>query len=145
MANVSADTSNRRYSLTKRLKEEPMKKSLVIVSLIAASTLSACVVAPAPRPYYGDRVMVAPPAPRVEYVGPPPVVGHIWIDGFWNWTGSRHEWVPGRWEAPRPGYRWVPHRWENNGDHWRQSGGQWEEHREHDHEREHEHDHRDWR
>lgn len=71
-------------------------------------------------------VRVAPPPPYVEYVGAPPVVGHVWITGNWNWGGSRYVWVPGRWEAPRPGYQWVPHRWERDGDRWRQSGGRWE-------------------
>lgn len=123
-----------------------MKVNLLIASLLAVSTLSACVVAPVPsHPYYAERVMVAPPPPRVEYVGAPPVVGHIWIDGFWNWTGNRHEWVPGRWEAPRPGYGWVPHRWERDGEHWRQSGGHWEERREQEHEYRERREHRDWR
>lgn len=71
-------------------------------------------------------VRVAPPPPYVEYVGAPPVVGHIWIGGNWNWGGTRYVWVPGRWEAPRPGYQWVPHRWERDGDRWHQSGGRWE-------------------
>jgi hypothetical protein len=121
-----------------------MKTSFVLASLVVAASLFGCVVAPVPvaRPYYGEPVMMAPPPPRVEYVGPPPVLGQIWIDGFWNWTGNGHYWVPGRWEAPRPGYYWAPHRWERDGDHWRQSGGHWERH----HEREHEqHEHRDWR
>lgn len=96
---------------------------------VLALTLSACVVAPVPPyggGYYGDPVMVAPPAPRVEYYGAPPVVGQIWINGFWNWNGRGHVWVPGRWEAPRPGYMWVPHRWERDGRGWRQSGGHWQ-------------------
>ncbi len=121
-----------------------MKTSFALASLLAAATLSGCVVVPMPagRPYYGAPVMVAPPPPRVEYVGPPPMLGQIWIGGYWNWTGQRHYWVPGRWEAARPGYQWAPHRWERDGDHWRQSGGHWEEHRrsEHDH-----HEQRDWR
>lgn len=116
----------------------------VAIGVLAALTLSACVVAPAGRPYVAyDRqpVYVAPPPPRVEYVGVPPAAGQIWIQGFWNWAGDRHQWVPGHWENPRPGYRWVPHTWERDGDRWHQDGGRWEEHGDHDH---HERDRRNW-
>lgn len=115
-----------------------MRIKLSLYALLMAAGLSGCVVAPAPvhRPYYAEPVVVAPPPPRVEYYGAPPVTGQIWIGGFWNWVGNRHEWVSGHWEAPRPGYRWVPHRWAPEGDRWRMQGGHWEEHREHP---------RDWR
>ncbi len=106
-----------------------MKTRLALAALGALTlTLSACVVAPVPPPraYYGDPVMVAPPPPRTEYYGVPPVVGHIWLSGFWNWNGHAHVWVPGRWEAPRTGHYWVPHRWEHDGRHWRQHGGHWQ-------------------
>lgn len=124
--------------------ESTMKSKLVLASLIVITGLSACVVAPAPRAYYREPVLVAPPAPRVEYYGAPPVVGHVWIGGFWNWTGQRHEWVPGHWEAPRPGQVWVPHRWDNNGNRWNLQGGHWETGRR-DHDRDHDHDRRDRR
>jgi hypothetical protein len=108
-----------------------MKHALLISLTAAAAVLGGCVVAPAPygRPYYREPVIVAPPPPRVEYPGPPPVTGYIWIGGNWNWVGNRHEWAPGHWEAPRPGYNWVPRNWERDGDRWRQSGGRWEEDR----------------
>lgn len=98
-----------------------MKTKLALA--IAVLVSNACVVAPTP---YDAVVTVAPPPPRVEYQGYPPVVGYVWIGGYWLWTGRRHEWVPGRWEAPRPGYRWVPHRWERDGDRWRPHEGRWE-------------------
>ncbi len=121
-----------------------MKTRFLILPLaVATAVLAGCVVAPAPRPYYGEAVVVAPPPPRVEVVGPPPVAGYLWIDGFWSWRGSRHEWVPGRWEAPRPGYYWAPHRWERDGDRWREQGGRWEEDRGHG--RDHDRDRRGWR
>jgi len=89
--------------------------------------LVGCVVAPA-QPYYGsDVVYAAPPPPYAEYIGPPPVVGQIWINGYWNWVGGRHAWVGGHWEAPpRPGYRWVPHRWQQDGRGWRMHQGHWD-------------------
>lgn len=123
-------------------------KKTIFVAVLATAAMSACVVAPVSggHPYYAQPVMVAPPPPRVEYVGPPPVEGQIWISGFWNWSGNRHEWVPGRWESPRPGHAWVPHRWEQDGERWRLNGGHWEERRGNDRERRDEHrEHHDWR
>ena len=115
-----------RYALTNLEREECAmnKKMRIVLSLAAASLLSACVVTPGP--VYREPVYVEPPPPRVEYPGYPPVVGYIWISGFWTWTGHRHEWVPGRWDAPRPGYRWVAPRWEREGNHWRQHEGRWD-------------------
>lgn len=104
-----------------------MNKKKILIALSASAILAGCVVAPPPRPYYAGPVMVAPPAPRVEYIANPPTPGHIWVSGYWAWGGQRHEWIPGHWSAPRPGYVWVPHRWEQNGDHWRQHEGHWAE------------------
>jgi hypothetical protein len=94
---------------------------------LAALGMTGCVVAPV-GPYYGGEpvVTVAPPPLQAEYVGPPPVVGYIWIGGFWNWVGGRHVWVQGHWDAPRPGYHWVPHRWEQVPNGWRHQPGRWE-------------------
>lgn len=115
---------------------------------VVSLALSGCVVAPAPmhRPYYAEPVLIAPPPPRTEYFGTPPVAGHVWIGGFWNWAGNRHEWVPGHWDAPRPGYNWAPHHWEREGDRWRLQGGRWEESRERHDRHEHEYrERREWR
>jgi hypothetical protein len=98
-------------------------------SALIAVTLGGCVVAPMPGPYYGGRVMVAPPAAQVEYYGTAPAPGYIWLGGYWNWVGGRHEWVGGHWAAPRPGYRWEPHRWEREGNGWRMRPGHWERER----------------
>lgn len=99
-----------------------------------AFLVAGCVVTPVPRYGYSDyydyheSLIVAPPPPRVEYIGPPPVTGQIWIGGYWNWVerDRRHAWVPGYWSAPRAGHRWVPHRWERRGDKWREHRGRWE-------------------
>jgi hypothetical protein len=95
--------------------------------------LAGCVVAPVGyyddygREYYGagEVVEVPPPAPRYEVIGVAPVVGHIWINGFWGWRGGRHHWVPGRWAAPRPGHHWVSPHWGRAGNGWRLNRGYW--------------------
>ena len=32
--------------------------------------------------------------------GLPPAVGYVWIDGYLNRIGHRHDWVPGYWAPP---------------------------------------------
>ena len=105
-----------------------MNRARFVATALAAATisLSGCVVAPVGQPVYGEPVMMAPPPPRVEYLGPPPTVGYVWISGAWHWRGGRYDWGPGYWAPPRHGHRWVPHRWERAGTHWQQHGGYWD-------------------
>ena len=107
------------------------KFSFATMAVLTALTLGACVVEPAHvhRHYAGAVVVVAPPPPRHEVIGVAPFAGGIWIDGYWSWTGNRHEWIAGRWETPHPGYRWVPHRWYHEHDGWHMAEGHWEPHR----------------
>lgn len=102
------------------------------LALVTAG-LAGCVVAPV-GPYYrggidadGDGYADAPPpAPQSEYVGPPPVVGYVWLGGYWGWRANRYVWIGGHWGAPPyPGYRWVPHAWSPYGNRWRQRPGYW--------------------
>ena len=60
--------------------------------------------------YYDDddgySVYDAPPTPRAAgpgygYRSACPGPNYLWIDGFWNWGGSRYAWRGGYW-APRP-------------------------------------------
>lgn len=98
------------------------------IALLLPLVLGACVVGPPGyyrNGYYGAGIFLAPPAPRVEYYGPAPNAGDIWISGYWQWTGGRYRWQRGYWSAPRPGYRWVPHRWVRGEDGWRMAGGRW--------------------
>ena len=98
-----------------------------LLAVCAAAFLSTgCVVAPVGPYPAGTVVGMAPPPPRVEVYGPPPVVGQIWIGGFWNWVGGRHVWVGGHWEAQRPGYYWHPHRWEPVAGGYRMAPGRWD-------------------
>jgi hypothetical protein len=96
-----------------------------LAGLLAGLLLAACVVAPDQRHDAGGIVMVAPPAARVEIIGAPPTAGYVWMDGYWNWVGDRHEWVPGRWVAPHPGHHWRTYRWVRQGDGWHLKPGRW--------------------
>jgi hypothetical protein len=94
--------------------------------LLLSMTLVGCVVVPDQRHYADGVVMIAPPAPRVEVVGVAPTPGYVWLGGYWNWIGDRHEWVAGHWAPPRPGHHWVAHQWVRQGDGWRMKPGHWE-------------------
>lgn len=98
----------------------------VAVAAAAASGLTACVVYPAGPHEAGIVVTVPPPPPQPEVPGSPPVVGYVWISGFWNWVGTRYVWVPGYWSPPRAGHAWVPHRWERGPNGWVPHPGYWE-------------------
>ncbi|HEY8876816.1 MAG TPA: hypothetical protein VIN03_04575 [Roseateles sp.] len=98
------------------------------LALVAAALLSACVVVPAHRGYVAGPAVVVdapPPAPYAEVVPVMPYPGAVWINGYWGWSGGRHQWVPGYYDRPRPGYRYEPHRWENRGGRWHLHAGGW--------------------
>ena len=98
---------------------------LSLCALLAVAA-AGCVVVPDQRHYVDGVVMVSPPAPREEVIGPAPVPGYVWLSGYWNWVGDRHEWVPGHWAAPRPGRHWVAPLWVRQGDGWRLKPGHWQ-------------------
>lgn len=104
----------------------------LVLAAGAALALAACVVAPYPAgPVYPTTEPVimapmAPPAPYAEVVPVAPYAGAVWISGYWNWSGGRHEWVPGRYARPAPGYHWQPRSWTpapRGG--WQLRGGGW--------------------
>jgi hypothetical protein len=96
------------------------------LGLLVSVSLAGCVVVPDQGHNPAGIVMVAPPPPRVEVIGAPPVAGYVWAGGYWNWVGGRHEWVAGRWVPGRPGSHWVDHHWVRQGDGWRMKPGHWE-------------------
>ena len=113
------------------MKRIQSAQPLLLAALITAALLGGCVVrgtvaVPAPVVYIGGTVNVAPPPPQVEVIGAPPQAGYVWIGGYWNWVGGRHEWVSGHWAVGRPGHHWVVHQWVRQGDGWRLKTGHWE-------------------
>lgn len=95
-------------------------------SVVLAVGLAGCVIVPDQRHYADGVVLVAPPPPHDERVGIPAAAGMVWIPGYWNWLGDRHEWVSGHWATPPAGKHWVPHHWVRQGDGWRLRPGHWE-------------------
>lgn len=69
---------------------------LALAAPLLALSLGGCVVVPAHRGGY---------AYDGDYRGAPPVVGYVWIDGFWSWQGGRRTWNNGHWGPPRGRWR----------------------------------------
>jgi WXXGXW repeat (2 copies) len=108
-----------------------LNRTAAVAACASLTLFAGCVVAPVGSYGYGEYaevVGVAPPPPRYEVIGVAPVLGHVWINGYWGWSGGRHHWVNGRWAAPRPGHAWVPHAWGRAGSGWRLNPGYWRRH-----------------
>lgn len=101
------------------------------LALLAALAAGGCAYAPVDDGgyYYGDDTVIVTPPPRVEYRGYPPAPDYIWIDGYWSWSGHRHDWVPGRWAPPRTYIHRPPQRYYDRDDDRRRA---WERQREHE-------------
>jgi WXXGXW repeat (2 copies) len=72
------------------------------LSLLACA-LSGCIVLP---PRGGGHAHGAYQGGGYEgegYGDGPPVVGYVWIDGFWDWQLGRRVWIGGRWGPLRGG------------------------------------------
>jgi hypothetical protein len=94
------------------------KTALTLLSVLLSLVLASAGAAIAqPR--------VGPPPLRVESPTLKPSPGHIWITGYWKWTGINYEWADGRWIKAKPGKVWEPGVWEQVGNHWVWKPGQW--------------------
>jgi hypothetical protein len=97
-----------------------MKKQLLIATLASALALTSA--------HAQVVVRVAPPAPIVETVPPPPPehADWVWHGGYHRWDGTGYVWVPGRFEEPpRRGAVWVPGHWDHRGGGWVWREGHW--------------------
>jgi hypothetical protein len=72
-----------------------------------------------------DMIRIAPPPPRYERV-PRMRHGYVWVPGYWNWRGNRHEWVSGSWMRARHGYVYAQPGWMQRDGHWYMQHGRWE-------------------
>jgi hypothetical protein len=83
-----------------------------------------------------DVIRIAPPEPRYERI-PRARHGYVWVPGYWNWRGNRHEWVRGTWMPERPGYVYAQPSWRQRDGQWYLEQGRWEEARRHGRDRDH--------
>jgi hypothetical protein len=71
-------------------------------------------------------IQLAPPAPIVEPVPPPPGPGYYWIRGYWVWEGGRYVWHPGYYILrPVPTAVWVAGHWVHHPRGWYWVHGHW--------------------
>jgi hypothetical protein len=57
-----------------------------------------------------------------ESPGNPPSRSHVWVAGYYGWSGSAYVWIPGTWQIPPNRFfrRWDPPHWEmHRGMFWR--------------------------
>lgn len=53
-------------------------------------------------------VREAPPAVQVEVRSAQPSPRHVWVAGYWTWTGDTYVWTPAVWVLPpEPAAVWV--------------------------------------
>ncbi|MGA2087392.1 MAG: hypothetical protein ABSG66_00595 [Stellaceae bacterium] len=103
-----------------------MNKSFLATCRIGAAALALVTgisLAQAAQVY----VNIAPPAPQVEVVPPPPPGQPMeWRPGFWRWNGNQYVWVRGRYvHPPRMGAHWVPGHWAQGPRGWVWVRGHW--------------------
>lgn len=91
-------------------------------AMLGAIAVSGCVTGGEVRPTRAEATAGPPPRPgkptaarmladipgsrSAEHTTTPqaPRPGHVWVAGYWHWSGMRYEWVPGRWEQEAPAY-----------------------------------------
>ncbi len=96
---------------------------LLLGLLLPASTFAQARVVVQPP---AIRVEIAPPVPIVEAPPPPPSPQHVWTGGHWAFRDGRYGWVPGTYVvAPEPAARWVPARWVAREGGWYFEPGRW--------------------
>ncbi len=81
---------------------------------------------PAPPDLHVRIVPSGPPARRHEVVIARPGPHHVWVKGYWRYTGEQWAWNDGRWsEPPRAHVRWVSPRYQRVRGGYRYIPGHW--------------------
>jgi hypothetical protein len=106
-----------------------MKLSRHLLAGFTALTAVVAAGAAAPAVAFAqiERIVVNPPAPRVEVLTARPGPYHVWQAGNWAWhPEGRYVWHPGRWVIPPQGRTvWVKDEWISHGGSWHFVPGHW--------------------
>ncbi len=96
----------------------------VAVQSAVRSATNAAIRAQARSNDENSLIGVAPPRARYER-RPSARSGYVWVPGYWDWRGNRHEWVSGTWIPGRPGYTYSQPRWMQQDGQWYMEQGRW--------------------
>lgn len=107
-------------------RTEPVPQREVIVEREAPPPPRTVVITEPPPPTR-EVVIVreAPPPIIVETAPPPPMVGMVWVQGYWVHDHGHYAWCKGRYVRPEPGRRFEPARWEHSRRGWEFHGERW--------------------
>lgn len=93
------------------------------VSLPAqAATQGTIIIQSGPQLAYRD--LPPPPPPRSAH-RPGVRKGQVWVDGHWEWRGTRYRWVDGYWLQARRGYAYQQPQWVQRNGQWTYVRGDW--------------------
>ena len=98
-----------------------MKRLLALVMVLGLA--AGCVL-----DRHGHLAVVAPPelliagAIAVAAASRP---GQVWVEGHWDWAGSRWVWSDGYWMPDRPGFVWIQGGWSYDRGHHYYRPGRW--------------------
>jgi hypothetical protein len=69
---------------------------------------------------------VAPPPLRTEVIVARPGPNHVWVPGYWRWSGHEYVWVGGVWRLPPHAHAvWVPGHYRTVHGGWAWVPGHW--------------------
>ena len=97
-----------------------MRTTSLFVALLLTPLLGGCAVKVRPV------TLVEIEPPRENPDGEPGARrGALWVQGRWEYRGSRWSWRAGEWVKPRRGYVWHDGNWERHAGRWHWVEGHW--------------------
>ena len=108
---------------------KPQRMNVAVALALGAMFLGALAVVTTASPASAQisfNVTVAPPALRVETRTAQPSPRHVWVSGYWQFSGGQYVWTPGRWDTPaQAGATWQAASWSQVGGRWVFTPGRW--------------------
>jgi hypothetical protein len=91
-------------------------KYLTLASIVATSyLLMNC---------YGY-IVAGPPVPPNEIILQAPSTLHVWIPGYYTYSGGSYIWIQGHYTIPPKGKKYVPGNWHKTPKGYKRSKGHW--------------------
>lgn len=107
----------------------------LFITAAAAAALALASLAPAHAATQGTVIIQSGPTLEYRNLPPPPPPrmverpgmrrGQVWVEGHWEWRGSRYRWTDGYWMKARQGYEYRQPHWVQRGSDWQFERGGW--------------------